>query len=117
MTPSQARKKGYAFACQVADRLKLYARDYADEIVAALPHKHGVDIEITGAALDIYPLAWECKFRKTISIKEWYRQAEQYRTDEQRPIVAFKMAQSGVNKEDQKVLVCLDLDDFLKLIR
>ena len=117
MTPSQKRKKGYEFAVQVAERLHLYARDYVDQIQAGEANESGADIKITGDALEIYPLAIECKFQRAVSIHAWYRQAERYRSEEQRPIVAFKEAQSWAKKEDQRILVCLDIEDFLKLIR
>ena len=118
MSPSKCRKKGYEFACEVAERLKAFAPDLPPgDIYAELPFKPGTDIILGKAALEIYPLAIECKFQKTVSIHAWIRQAETKRSEGIYPVVCFRRAQSGTKKANIKIQVCLDLEDFLKLIR
>ena len=113
MRPCEAREKGWKFTQQVVARIEAGDPALEGKLVAE-KYQQGADIRFPE---DLgYRLAIECKFRKKVAIHAWMRQAEGYR-DVGIPVVAFKEAQSGAKKADHKILVTLDLNDFIALLR
>jgi hypothetical protein len=113
MRPCEAREKGWKFTQQVAERMLERDPRLVGHLVYE-KYQQGADIRFTEDAP--YRLAVENKFRKNTKIHEWMRQAETYR-DDGIPVVMFKSSQSGKPKAEHKILVTLDLNDFLELMK
>ena len=113
MRPCEAREKGWKFTQQVAQKLLELDPRLEGKLIYD-KYQQGADIRFKDDAP--YRLAVENKFQKTVEIHKWVRQSEGYR-DVGIPVVVFKEAQSWAKKADHKILVCLDLNDFMELIR
>lgn len=69
---------------------------------------NGMDIKLSSAAREVFPIAIEAKNRESFSIWEAMRQAEE-NADGLVPAAVFKRNRS-------KTYICLEFDKFLELI-
>jgi hypothetical protein len=95
----------------------------AKECYAHIAARSGVDFHLSKEMLQRLPIAGECKFHKKVDIHAWMRQAEKYRSPGRVPVVFFRQSQAGKNmprgkdgNPRPKILVTLDMDDFLDLV-
>lgn len=113
MRTSSAKAKGRR-ACQaVKDLLHAYAADLRPgDIEITSSGATGEDLKLSPAAREIYPFAIEVKNQEALNIWAAYAQACEHVAGREglTPIVFFQR-----NRSD--LMVCLNADDFLKMIR
>lgn len=68
----------------------------------------GRDVQLSEAALRVFPFAIECKSRSKIAVYDYYDQASTHAKDGELPLLVIKQNYS-------EPLVVLSLDDFMEL--
>lgn len=108
MRPQSAKAKGRNLQKSVRDELLKRAPSLTEnDIRSTSMGASGVDIQMSEAALKIYPFAIECKNQENIQIWAALNQAEENR-GKHTPLLIFKRNRSTT-------YVALTLEDFLNL--
>lgn len=111
MKTSSAKAKGRRLSQLVKEVLIEWAPDLSEKDIQVTPSSvNGPDLYLSPRALEIYNYAIECKCQEKIQIWSAYEQAVGNALDNQIPILVFSRNRS-------RPLVCIDLDNFLKVSR
>lgn len=110
MNTSSAKAKGRRAAQEVKDILHQFAPDLEeDDIIVTPSGVPGEDLRLSPLARKHFPFVIEVKNQETAKIWAWMKQAHSHKQKDYTPLVVFKR-----NRESLKV--CLELEDFLKLL-
>lgn len=110
MNTSSAKAKGQRAAKEVKELLHKFSPDLeTDDIIVTPSGVPGEDLRLSPKARKKFPFAIEIKNQETAKIWAWMKQAQSHRQKDYTPLVIFKR-----NRETLKV--CLELEDFLKLL-
>jgi hypothetical protein len=115
-TVRSRKQKGSKFQKEVAEIIRNKYNLEERDVVSTPSSVFGEDILLSNTALELFPYGVEVKCQEKISIWESLKQAEtnaqkmkeKYKKDIT-PLLVFKRNRS-------KTYVCLEFDDFLKLI-
>jgi hypothetical protein len=111
MKTSSAKAKGRRLASKVREELLEWAPDLSERDIQITPSGlNGPDLYFSPRAEDVYPLVLECKNQEKINIWASIEQSESHVRDGLIPVLAF-------SRNHAEVMVCLKLENFLKLIR
>lgn len=112
MLTSSAKSKGRRCCAETKELLYKYAPDLKPgDIEITSSGAPGVDLKLSPAASEVYPLVIECKCQESIQIWAALKQAEQHATaTEKFPAVFFR-------RNHSKLYVALEAEHFIKLIR
>ena len=111
MKTSSAKQKGRRLASKVRESLLQWAPDLNEGDIHVTPSGvTGPDLYLSPLALKTYPFAIECKNQEAINIWASIKQSESHVKTDEIPVLVF-------SRNHAEVMVCLKLENFLKLVR
>lgn len=111
MNIKSCKAKGRALCAFVRAKLLEWAPDLnPQDIEITTSSVTGRDIKLYGEARDTYPFAIECKKQEAVNVWKSYDQACSHAMVNEIPLLV-------INRNRSKVLVVIEIDDFMGLIR
>ena len=109
MKTSSAKNKGRKLQATVRDKvLQCFPQLEPDDAKSTPMGSPGEDVQLSPAARKLFPYSVECKSRATMSIYEWYQQAQVNSPKGMEPLLVVKQDRS-------KELVVMSMEHFFNL--
>lgn len=111
MKTSSAKSKGRRLVQTLKERLLHWAPDLvSDDMIVTSSGCPGEDLQLSPRARSVYNYSIECKNVEKLNVWEAFEQAKAHVKEDRTPLLVFSRNRSAV-------MVCLELEDFLKLTR
>jgi len=110
MKTRSAKNKGARLQNELRDKLlESFTELEPDDIKCAIMGESGVDIKLSPAAKRLIPFGFECKNQEHLSIWDALKQAQE-NAGQLIPALVF-------SRNRCKTYVCLELEEFIKIIK